>query len=179
MMIGHLTFAGFAELILSGGIVAYLQRSNPSLLVLQSPVLTQDSRAPLAEIGWRAARPLWIGLAALMILTPLGLLAAGTAWGEWRPNDFSDPATRQQITQASNDQAPPVEAPAGLARIARIWTAPMPAYAPPFMQSPNFGYIMSAMIGAGLIMVVFMLIEWLVRKRSGRRGSASVDESIL
>jgi cobalt/nickel transport system permease protein len=173
MMIGHLTFAGFAELILSGGIVAYLQRSNPSLLVLQSPVSTENSRAPLAEIGWRAARPLWIGLAALMILTPLGLLAAGTAWGEWRPNDFRDPAARQQIAQASNNQAPPAEAPAGLARVARIWTAPMPAYAPPFMQSASFGYIMSAMIGAGLIIVVFMLIDWLARKRSGRRIDVS------
>ena len=32
MMLGHLTFAGLAELLVSGGVVAYLQRSNPSLL---------------------------------------------------------------------------------------------------------------------------------------------------
>src|SRR5208337_3236636 len=34
MMIGHLTFAGLAELVLSGGVVAYFQRANPSLLKL-------------------------------------------------------------------------------------------------------------------------------------------------
>jgi hypothetical protein len=49
----------------------------------------------------------------------------------------------------------------------------MPAYAPPFMQSPSFGYIMSAMIGAGLIMAVFMLIDWLMRKRSRTRVGIS------
>jgi cobalt/nickel transport system permease protein len=32
MMIGHLTFAGLAEFFVSGGVVAYLQRTNPSLL---------------------------------------------------------------------------------------------------------------------------------------------------
>ena len=32
MMIGHLTFAGLAEFFVSGGVVAYLQRTNPALL---------------------------------------------------------------------------------------------------------------------------------------------------
>ena len=32
MMLGHLTIAGFAELTVSGGVVAFLQRSDPSLL---------------------------------------------------------------------------------------------------------------------------------------------------
>ena len=30
MMIGHLTFAGFAELVLSAGVVSYFQRADPS-----------------------------------------------------------------------------------------------------------------------------------------------------
>ncbi len=34
MMIGHLTLAGAAELILSAGVVAYLQKANPALLKL-------------------------------------------------------------------------------------------------------------------------------------------------
>ncbi len=32
MMLGHLTLAGLAELIISGGVVAYLQRADPGLL---------------------------------------------------------------------------------------------------------------------------------------------------
>ena len=38
MMIGHLTFAGFAELIVSGGVVAYLRRSDPALLAATAGV---------------------------------------------------------------------------------------------------------------------------------------------
>jgi len=29
----------------------------------------------------------WLALAALVILSPLGLLADGTAWGEWGGDD--------------------------------------------------------------------------------------------
>src|SRR6202011_1597291 len=32
MMIGHLTFAGLAEMFVSGGVVAYLQKADASLL---------------------------------------------------------------------------------------------------------------------------------------------------
>src|SRR4029078_6237379 len=32
MMIGHLTIAGFAEFIISAGVVAFLQQSDPALL---------------------------------------------------------------------------------------------------------------------------------------------------
>src|SRR5215218_5142076 len=37
MMIGHLTLAGLAELIVAGGVVTYLQRADPSLLKLTAP----------------------------------------------------------------------------------------------------------------------------------------------
>ena len=163
MMIGHLTFAGLAELIVTGGVVAYLQRMDVSLLKLTAPAaLREDEGAPRS--AWRSTRPLWVGLAALMILTPLGLLAASKAWGEWGPQDFKDPAVRQQITVASNNQAPPTEPPRGLARLSNIWTAPMPDYAPPFLKSAAFGYIMSAMIGAGLIISIFILLGWIMRR---------------
>ena len=159
MMIGHLTFAGLAELITTGGVVAYLQRTDPSLLRLTAP------DAEIAEkSGWHSTRPLWIGLAALMILTPLGLLAAGTAWGEWAPEDFQDPAVRRQIAAASNNQTPPTAPPEGLAKLAAVWTAPMPDYAPSFLRNREFGYILSAMFGAGLIILVFLTIGWIMRK---------------
>ena len=38
MMLGHLTFAGLAELFVAGGVVAYLQRTNPALLGQKSAV---------------------------------------------------------------------------------------------------------------------------------------------
>lgn len=172
MMIGHLTFAGLAELIISGGVVAYLQRSDPSLLRSGDSFAFngRDGKGSVSRSGRQTLRPLWISLAALMILTPLGMLAAGTAWGEWKVDDFSDPNRRKEIADVSRNQAPPKRTPEGLARIANVWTAPMPAYAPPFLHSATFGYIMSAMIGSGLIIVIFLLVGRIAHRLERRIG---------
>ena len=166
MLIGHLTFAGLAEAVISGGIVAYLQRADVSLLKLTAPNAREADEAA-QEIsrrgGWKAARPLWIGLALMMIATPLGLLAAGTAWGEWSPQDFNNPALRQEMATASRS-APPAHPPQGLEKLSATWTAPMPDYAPPFLKNENFGYILSALFGSGLILLVFLLLSWSAKK---------------
>ena len=120
---------------------------------------------PAEASGWRTTRPLWIRLALLMLLTPLGILAAGTAWGEWGAKDFSDPQMRQQIAAASGQVAPPSEQPRGLARLSSLWSAPFPQYAPPFVRHPAFGYVMSAMFGCGLILGFFLLVGWMIGKR--------------
>ncbi len=162
MMLGHLTLAGLAELITAGGVVAYLQKSDPSLLKLTAPDAPSNETTG-EKSGWRGTRPLWVGLAALMILTPLGLLAAGTAWGEWSAEDFANPETRAEIAAASHDQTPPDAPPEGLEKLATVWTAPIPDYAPPFMQSREFGYILSAMFGTGIIILLFLVVGWLAR----------------
>jgi cobalt/nickel transport system permease protein len=105
-----------------------------------------------------------------MIATPLGLLAAGTAWGEWSPEDFKKPEVRQEIAAASRNLAPPENPPAGLERLGSIWSAPIPDYAPPFLKSEKLGYILSAMFGTGLIIFVGLLAGWL--SRLGGRQSA-------
>ena len=176
MMIGHLTFAGLAELVVAGGVTAYLQRTDLSLLKMTAPVgaVAADTAAMIS--GWRATRPLWLGLSALMILTPLGLLAAGTAWGEWGAKDFADPVLREQITAASNQQAPPAAAPLGLEDLSKIWTAPLADYAPPFISSPQFGYILSAMFGVGCIILLFLLIGWIVNSVNRYRQSQTVSQ---
>lgn len=161
MMIGHLTIAGLAEMIVTGGAVLHLQRHSPSLLTRGSETPVLDDRD---LSGWRLTKPLWIGLTALMILTPLGLLAAGTAWGEWSAQDFSDPAAREQIAAASQSAPAPSHPPQGLERLSTIWTAPLPDYAPAFLTSPALGYVLSAMFGSGLIIGAFLLCGWLVRK---------------
>jgi len=94
-----------------------------------------------------------------MIASPLGLLAAGTAWGEWGVEDFANPETRLEILNASGTVAPPDTAPQGLERLASLWTAPIPDYAPSFMHSASFGYILSAMLGCGLILLAFLLLS--------------------
>jgi cobalt/nickel transport system permease protein len=162
MMIGHLTIAGMAELIVSSGLVAFLQHSDPSLLKA-----TAGSATRLKEVdpngGTRRLRTLWAGLAMLMVLSPLGILAVGTAWGEWIASDFSSPAIRQQIAGSSLNQAAPLRAPKGLEQMSQVWTAPFSHYAPPYIRSTAFGYFLSAMFGVGLVILACFLMRRFMR----------------
>jgi len=173
MMIGHLTFAGLAELVLSAGVVAYFQRTNPALLKLTAPgnlALDDAIAEPGSQSLWRTLRPLWIGLAVLLVLTPLGILAAGTAWGEWSARDFSNLQTREKMAMSSRQTAPPAQPPRGLERLSSLWTAPFPQYAPSFVRRPAMGYALSAMFGAGAIILV-SLIAGSLAARGKRKGS--------
>jgi cobalt/nickel transport system permease protein len=162
MMAGHLTVAGLAEMLVSGGVVAYLQRMEPNLLRATAPGAQTNE-----ESGWSATKPLWIALAVLAILTPLGILATGSAWGEWSVSDFLHPDTRQQIANASAGQAPPSQPPAGIERLAHLWTAPLSRYTPPFLKNTALGYMLSAMIGMALIIVIGLVAGALLRRRRG------------
>lgn len=165
MMIGHLSFAGLAEMLLSAGLVAYLQRANPDLL--------GASLAPPAALrqAWWATRRAWVMLACLMIASPLGLLATGTAWGEWGVEDFTSPQTRQAIMQASHHAPLPTDTPQGLRHLADFWKAPIPDYAPTFIHHPALGYIVSAITGTGLILLLALLLSpWLKRRRPGQEA---------
>jgi cobalt/nickel transport system permease protein len=155
MMLGHLTIAGMAEAALSAGLLRYMERNEPSL-------------APAPAGGTRKLRPA-LALPLLVLLTPLGILAGGAAWGEWAPQDFATADGRAQIAAASGHAAPPAAAPAGLERLANLWRAPMPQYAPQFARSEAFGYLISAMIGAGAILAV----GWLARRLTAAARTAA------
>jgi cobalt/nickel transport system permease protein len=164
MMIGHLTVAGLAELVVSSGVVAFLQQSDPSLLkATAGHVDAVEGLRP----GRAGLRPLWVALGVLMTLTPLGILAGGTAWGEWVAQDFAAPAMRQEIAAASLHQAPPQHAPAGLEKLATLWTAPFARYAPPLVRSAAFGYLLSAMFGTGLVVLASLGVSRLARGSGG------------
>lgn len=143
MMAGHLTIAGAAEAMMSAGLFSYLRRNEPGLVGMTSQPVTRQ-----------VTRGLWGALAVVLLLTPLGIVASGAAWGEWAPKDFVNAGTRAQIAAASGNAVAPAAAPSGLARMANIWTAPMPEYAPHFVKSATFGYLLSAMFGVGLILAV-------------------------
>jgi len=166
MMAGHLTVAGLAEMVVSGGVVAYLQRMEPNLLRATAPGAQTHEERGLGASKWRATKPLWIALAVLAILTPLGILAVGSAWGEWSVSDFLHPESRQQIANASAGQAPPLQPPAGLQRLAPLWTAPFSRYAPPFLKNAALGYMLSAMVGMALIIGIGLLAAELLRRRN-------------
>ncbi|HUB77517.1 MAG TPA: cobalt transporter CbiM [Bryobacteraceae bacterium] len=168
MMAGHLTIAGLAEFVLSAGLVAWLQRSHPSLLRTTAPDAVEDVETSGAgAFGWPAMRPMLVGLAILLLGTPLGILAVGSAWGEWSPRDFADAAGRRQIASVSGQQAPPEQVPQGLERLSSIWTAPFPAYAPRFLRSASFGYFLSAAFGSGLIVLLAVAADRIFARRTG------------
>ncbi len=58
MALGHLTFAGLAELVITAGLVAYLQRTNPEMLKLSAPGAEGEEAAGkiAATGGWAATR---------------------------------------------------------------------------------------------------------------------------
>jgi cobalt/nickel transport system permease protein len=81
MALAHLTVAGGVEAALTAGIVAYLQRANLPLLRINHAGVPDSGRAPRRP-AWRIAL---YGIAGLVALTPLGLLAPGGAFGEDAP----------------------------------------------------------------------------------------------
>ena len=103
--------------------------------------------------GAGATRRLWAWLGLLLLLSPLGYLAAGRAWAEWSPADLADPAVRTAIAAASSGVVPPAAVPSGLARLATFWTAPLPDYAPAWLRSEAVGHLISAFVGVGIIVL--------------------------
>jgi cobalt/nickel transport system permease protein len=165
MMIGHLTFAGLAEAVISAGLVAYLQVADPALLCGTSGVAA--SADGIAERpAARSLQTLWIAIAALMLVTPLGILAAGTAWGEWSPAELAKaPAIAQEVNSLQS-------VPSGLQRLSNLWTAPFPSYAPSFVRSRGFGYLLSAMFGVGFLLAVSLALRLLLQRHRRREYSA-------
>ncbi|NLU49352.1 MAG: cobalamin biosynthesis protein [Syntrophomonadaceae bacterium] len=99
-------------------------------------------------------KKLWVALVVLMLLSPLGLLATGTAFGEWAMDELL-----QEVGFI----------PAGLAKFADLWPYSLfPDYTVPglsagFLQSA-IGYIISAMVGVILVAGVTMLFAKVVKE---------------
>jgi cobalt/nickel transport system permease protein len=164
MMIGHLAVAGVAEAAISAGLVAYLQVADPRLLQTTSG-LTPDSAAVHPQVSQKSLRKLWITVALLLLLTPLGIFTAGKAWGEWSASDFTNAEGRVRIAASSQNRPAPSDVPTGLQRLSSLWTAPIPAYAPQFVKSPSLGYMLSAMFGVGLVLSLSLAVQGYLRRR--------------
>jgi cobalt/nickel transport protein len=102
---------------------------------------------------FKTYKTLWWGLLALIILSPLGLLATGTAFGEWGLDELADEVGF---------------IPAGLAKFAGFWQhALMPDYSVPGMDASfgleAAGYIISAVVGVLLVILVISIFYRLAR----------------
>ena len=132
MMAGHLTLFGLAEIVFTSGVLAYVQRTSPELL-----------RADRAGSG----KSLYALAAALIVCTPLGLLAAGTAWGEWDPEELAGQDFLGQVLGYT---------PAGMEN-GFSYEALFPDYSVTALPDA-FGYILSAVIGTALLVIIFKVL---------------------
>ncbi len=92
-------------------------------------------------------RRYWLGLVILAILSPIGLLAEGTAWGEWDAQELQE--TVGYLPQ-------------GMEQLNSVWQAIFPDYSMDFFGDSALGhsmeYALSAIIGSAIIYGAIMLI---------------------
>jgi cobalt/nickel transport system permease protein len=80
MVIPHALIAGVVEGLVTVLVTVYLLRTR---LLVTGEFQVTGSIEPDRTRSKRRQRALWVALIALAAATPLGLLAPGTAWGEW------------------------------------------------------------------------------------------------
>jgi hypothetical protein len=105
-------------------------------------------------------RKLWWGLAALIVLSPIGLILpeifeSGPAWGEW---------SLEELEKMLGF------VPTGLRKIADLWSAPVPDYNLRSFEGKGLvhsglAYIFSGAVGVGLIALISLFLgKFLTRK---------------
>jgi len=131
MLIPHLAVAGIVEAAFTVAIVAFVAKASPGTIY-----------AGKSE----KVRPLYLLVAALVVASPLGLLAAGTAWGEWGAEEIKD-----VVNGGSSLGFVPSGMQNGIS-----FSAPLPDYAVNGVPEA-LGYIISAILGAAILIIAFKL----------------------
>jgi cobalt/nickel transport system permease protein len=148
MMIGHITVAGFAEAIVTSLTLGWFLRTNPSLIQKH-----HGKKARGAEI----AKTTWILLGVLVCMVPLGLLAPGTAWGEWG---------REELVSLGLGYIPK-----GFDTWSSLWSSPFSEYNIPFLHNPTVAYILSGVIGVGLILILLFIPLFVISRIHMKKSS--------
>jgi cobalt/nickel transport system permease protein len=139
MLIPHLAVAGVVEAAFTVAIVAFVVKASPGTIYSGSPA---------------KMKPLYGLILALIVASPLGLLAAGTAWGEWGADEIKD---------VSNGGSALGFVPAGMEK-GFSFSAPLPDYSMSGL-STVLGYVVSAVLGAALLVIAFKLLSLLKKDR--------------
>lgn len=143
MMIPHLLVAGIVEAAFTIAILAFVRKTSPDLLYGDDTKTHTKSHVPLFALT-----------AILIAASPAGLLAQGTAWGEWGADEISAIVTNGKTLGYT---------PQGLSK---GWTlqALLPDYAVSGFNE-IIGYILSAIIGTALLIIFFKLLSIPVKKK--------------
>ena len=151
MMVPHLLVAGVIEAAFTVAVYALVRKTAPDL------TYERIAEAP-GKDGLKRRIPLFALIAALIAAVPLGLLATGTAWGEWGADEIADVVVNGKALGYT---------PAGLEK---GWSLNvlMPDYALEGMNEV-VAYILSAVIGVALLIILFKLLSLALK---GRRSDA-------
>ena len=163
MLLAHLAVASVVEAVLTGGVIAYLQRANLPLLKINHPNVGLDGeakvRVPLQ------LRPMQIALAAvavMVVLTPVGLLAPGRAFGEDSPTNLD--VAKYHLSAV----------PTGLAKWNGFWHQAMfNGYGFGNDSHPVLGYLLSAVVGIAVIGAAVLLVSFLANRVSAARHKSA------
>lgn len=133
MLSEHLILFGFVEAIFTVGVLGYMFKTKPELI---THTKTKDNRSVFLLLG------------ILIVLVPLGLIAQGTAWGEWGSEEIA-----QQIGYT----------PSGMLN-GFSFESLLPDYS--LAGLPDvLGYYLSAIIGVGILIIVFRLLSMKGKKK--------------
>ncbi|HME51102.1 MAG TPA: cobalt transporter CbiM [Candidatus Lokiarchaeia archaeon] len=171
MLAGHMLAFGIAEAMITALIVAYLQKNDPALLHLSLATnkraleTSEPSEMPSAMTSKkRLLRRLLLAMIVLLIVAPLGILAVGTAFGEWGSS----------LLQALLGYVP-----AGVQGGESLWKAPFVGYGFGNLD-PEIGYWISAIIGVILILGLVFIIQKSISKKgkAHRRPHQFVERTL-
>ncbi|MBC8062003.1 MAG: cobalt transporter CbiM [Clostridiaceae bacterium] len=140
MLVPHLLVAGILEGIITAGVYSYIKNLSPELIYQGST---------------KKMKPLYGLIIAMILLTPLGLLAGGTAWGEWGTDEISSVVSGGKVLGFI---------PKAMEQGFKFNTL-MPDYAfngiPPILA-----YILSAIFGVAIVIILFKIITSIKKKNS-------------
>ncbi len=105
-------------------------------------------------------KKLWVGIGILILLSPLGIILpdifkSGGAWGEWGAGGI------EKITGYI---------PQELKKLSGLWKAPIPGYEFSGWKGlfkSSIAYIISGIIGVGLVVLVSILIGKFLARKNG------------
>lgn len=162
MLLAHAVFAGPLEAVVTTAALAYIVKFAPHLLAGSQPALAGEPE-PRGSF-FKRYRAMLIPLAVLVVLTPLGLIATGTAWGEWGTDEI-----RKMLGYI----------PKGFASMADRWHALLPDYGLPFgggQAASIAGYILSAIIGMAVIAGLIILTSAFIMKAQKKNRTKDPDK---
>ncbi|ADL53935.1 cobalt transporter CbiM [Clostridium cellulovorans] len=134
MMIPHLLVVGFLEGAITLGAYSYIKKASPELMYK-------------GKAGKMA--PLYIILGILILGSPLGLIAVGTAWGEWGTEEVKNLVGFTPKGMEEGIQ----------------YNSLIPDYNFGFLKE-NIGYIISALVGVIIILIIFKVLSKVNMKKN-------------